>query len=139
MTEIGIGKSALLRTEQQSHTAAVRVAQMFAHHQRAGFQRAKRMLQFTMTPSGGPNDKSAIGDCAGDCPMLLRVGEKFRRAYGGTRFAKRQVIRIDHAQIAEAEIAHGASGSANVERIARGHQDHAQAVEFRWKRQDQLF
>ena len=139
MTEIGIGKSALLRTEQQSNTAAGRAAQMFADHRRPGIQGVKRMLEFTMTPGGGPNDKSAIGDSAGNRLMFLRVGEKFRRANSRTRFAKRQIIWIDHAQIAEAEIAHGARRRANIERIARGYQDHAQAVEFRWKRQDQLF
>jgi len=139
MTEIGIGKSAFLRTEQQSNTAAVCGAQMFADYRRPSIQGANRMLQFTMTSCSRPDDQSAIGDSAGNCPVFLRIGEKFLRANSGTRFTKRRIIRIDHAQIAEVEIAHGACRSANIERIARGHEDHAQAVEFRWKRQDQLF
>ena len=131
MTEIGIGKSALLRTEEQSNTAAGRATQMFADHQRAGFQGVKHMLEFTVTRGGRPNDQSAISDCAGDCLMFLRVGEKFRCTYCGTRFAKRQVVLVHDAQVAKAKIAHGARGSANIQRIARGHQDHALAVEFR--------
>jgi hypothetical protein len=36
----------------------------------------------------------------------------------------------------KAKVAHGASGRANVERVARGHQDDAQMVEFNASRQE---
>ena len=50
--------------------------------------------------------------------------------YGRARFPKRNLIGIDHAQMAKAKVAHGPRCGANVEWIARGHQHHAQIVEF---------
>ena len=40
-------------------------------------------------------------------------------AHGGNRLAKRHFVGIDDAQMRESEIAHGAGGGADVERIAR--------------------
>ena len=53
--------------------------------------------------------------------------------------ARRSESGVHHAQAKETEIAHGASGRANVEGVARGHQDDAQTVEFSPSRQELLF
>jgi hypothetical protein len=52
------------------------------------------------------------------------------RANGGARLAKCLLVRIDHAQAGDAEIAHGPSHRSDVERIAGVHQHNAQPVEF---------
>jgi hypothetical protein len=41
--------------------------------------------------------------------------------------------------VAEAEIAHGARGRADIQRVARGHQNDAQAVELSGGWQARLF
>src|SRR5581483_2329670 len=51
------------------------------------------------------------------------------------RFAKRDLVRIHDAQVHEAEVAHGAGGGADVQRIARRNQDDAQAVRLGCRQQ----
>jgi hypothetical protein len=96
---------------------------------------ADRVLQLTEADGGGSDDECAIRYGFGDCPELFGTGEQRRGADGGTRLAKSQFIRVHHAKMEESEVAHGASGSADVEGIARTDEDDAQAVEFRVGRQ----
>ena len=49
-------------------------------------------------------------------------------AHRRTSLAEGHVIRVDQPQRGEAEIAHGARGGADVQRIARRHQDDAQRI-----------
>ena len=71
--------------------------------------------------------------------MLLRVGEQFLGANGGARLPKCCSIRVYHSQAGKAEVAHGARGRTQVERVTRGHQNHPQAFEFSRNRQARLF
>jgi hypothetical protein len=83
------------------------------------------MVQFAAADRGGSNDEGAIGNGFGDSLKLFRAGEQRGGADGGTGLAKGDFVRVDHAQTEEPEVAHGASGGADIERVARGHQDHA--------------
>ena len=49
-------------------------------------------------------------------------------ANGGACFAKSDVVGIHHAQVEKAEVAHGAGGRADVERVSRGNQHHTKLV-----------
>src|SRR5579863_542582 len=89
------------------------------------------MLDLSLSHSAGGNYESAIGNCVGDVLELFGGGENVRCPDRGTRLAKRRPVRIDHAQMREAEVTHGARGGANIERIARGNQHYTQTVEFR--------
>ena len=71
--------------------------------------------------------------------MFFGAGEQFRSANGGTRFTERYFIRVHDAQSQKPKIAHGARGRAQVERVARSYQDHAQPVEFIGKEQECYF
>jgi hypothetical protein len=46
------------------------------------------------------------------------------------RLAESDLIAIDNAEAEKSEVAHGASGGSDVERIARGHEHDDDAVEL---------
>jgi hypothetical protein len=54
--------------------------------------------------------------------------EQGRGADGGARLAEGDIVGTDHAQAGEAEVGHGTGGGADVERVARGHQDDAELI-----------
>src|SRR5271155_6138959 len=88
------------------------------------------MLQIPVADGGGSDDERAVGDGFGDGLELFGTLEYVRRADGGARFAKRRLVGIHHAQMPKSEIAHGAGGRADIERVARGDENDAQAVEL---------
>jgi len=81
---------------------------------------ADGVLQLAEADGGGSNNESAIFDGFGDGLELFGLGEHGLGADGGAGFAKSQLVGIHHAKMKEAEVAHGAGGSADVEGIARG-------------------
>lgn len=88
------------------------------------------MLQLPVSNCRGSHDERAIGNGFGHGFVMLRACEDCGSAYGGARVAKRGFVRLHHAQMPDAEIAHGARGRADVQGIARRDQNDAQAVEF---------
>ena len=88
------------------------------------------MLELAMADGGGANDQRAVGDGIGDCLEFFRGGQQGGRADGRARLAKRGVEGVDESETLKAEVRHGARRRANVERIARGHQDDTEAVGF---------
>src|SRR6266700_2669175 len=52
---------------------------------------------------------------------FLCVRQQRRRTDSGARLTKSNFIWGYHSQVTETEVAHGASGCANVERVARSH------------------
>jgi len=54
-----------------------------------------------------------------------------RPAHGGDRLPESDVVRIDQAKVVKAEIRHGPSGGADVQRVAGGDEDNR---EFRTDR-----
>ena len=93
------------------------------------------MLRFAAAEGGGADDEGAVGNRFGDRLKLFGAGEQRRGTDGGTGFAEGQLVRIDDAKMKEAEIAHGAGGGADVERVARGNEDDAETVGLRRSRQ----
>ncbi len=95
-----------------------------------------------------PRDRETNGATAGDAPPWCRPPacsprphrqhyrtaprpQHIRRAHRRTRLAKRRLIRFHHSQAAKTEVAHRACGRADIQRVARSHEDHAQAIGFR--------
>jgi hypothetical protein len=97
------------------------------------------MLQFTASDRRSSYHERAVRDGFGHALELFRAREQRRSSHSGTRFAPRHFVRVHHAQAKKAEVAHGASGGADVERVARTHQDDAQTVEFCRGKQERLF
>ena len=127
MAEIFVGKTAFFRTEQEGDTAC---GEALADKTRGMFGAFDEVLQFAAADGGGSNNEAAVRDGLGHGLELRGAGEKRRGSDGGTRLAEGQVVGVHDAKVEESEVAHGASGGAEVERVARGDEDDAQTVEF---------
>ena len=86
------------------------------------------MLQRAMADGSGADHQGAIRDGLGQRADIRGRLQHVLRLHGGAGFAKRDVVRIHQPQFGESEIAHGARGGADVQRIARRHQDHAERI-----------
>ncbi len=88
------------------------------------------MMQFPVADGRRPHHERTIGDRVSDGIEFFGAREQLRSSHGGARFAKRDFVGSDHAQAEKSEVAHGASGGANIERVARAYQDDAHVIEF---------
>jgi DNA-binding response OmpR family regulator len=108
---------------------------MPANQRRPNLQALERMLQVAMTDSSGSDYQRAVGNRLSHSFVLLRRRQHGGGAHRGASALKRNIVRIHDSQTLETEVAHGPSGGADVERIARVHQDDAQMIEFSRSRQ----
>ncbi len=127
MAEIFVRETTLLRTEKKSDAAR---SEMLAQWTAGLIEPADRVLQLALAYGRGPNNKSAFLNGFGHGLELFGTGKQRRGSDGGTRLAKSQFIGIDDAKMEEAEVAHGAGGGTNVERIARRDKNNPQAIGF---------
>jgi hypothetical protein len=86
--------------------------------------------QAAIAHGGGSHNERTISNSFGDRFEFLRVLQNMRCTHRRAGFAKREFEWIYQPEMATAKISHGASGSANVERIARAHEDDDQVVEM---------
>jgi len=129
MAEVFIGEATLFGAEQESDAA---VSEALANQRRSLFEAFDEVLRVTAAHGGGADDESAVRNGFGETLELFGAGEKRRGAHSGACFTKGQFVGIDDAKMEEAEVAHGAGGGANVERIARVDEDDAQVIELGW-------
>jgi len=117
VAEVFIGEAALLRAEKKRHTAA---REMLSKVTGGLLEAMHRMLQLSKAYGGSSDDQRTIRYGVRDGLELLGFDEQRRGAHGGARLAKTELIGVHHTKMEEAEVAHGAGGSADVEGIARG-------------------
>jgi hypothetical protein len=107
-----------------------------ANQRSAGFKALNRVLKIAVSDGGGTDNQRAIGNSLGNGLEFLRVGKNVSRgAHGRAGAFKGYVIGIYDAEVKESEVAHGAGGRADVQRIARVDEDDSQTVKFRGHRQ----
>jgi len=97
------------------------------------------MLQIAMPDRSGSNHKRAVGNRIGNRFILFGAGQHVCRAHCGASALKCYIVGMHHSQMAKSEVAHCPSGGADVERIARIHQDHTQVIEFNSREQGILY
>ncbi len=136
MAEIFVGKAKFLRAKQQRDATGPHAP---ANQPRGIFRAVDRVLQFTIADRRGSHDQRAIGHGVGDALEMLRLRQNFGSANGRARFPKGGFERIYHAQRTKSKVAHGASRRADVQGIARGHEDYMQTVELKRRGQEVLF
>jgi hypothetical protein len=112
---------------------------MAANQRRSGFQAFERVLQIPMSDCGGADNERAVADCIGNGGEFFGSLQYLIRADSGARTFESDLVGIHQPQAENSKIAHGAGGSADVQGIADIHQDYAQSIEFRWRRQADLF
>src|SRR5579862_7369435 len=93
-------------------------------------QREEFVLQFAIADRRGPYDQAAVADRFRYRAKFLCAGQQRLGAYRGYRLAKCFLVRGHHAEVKHAEVAHGTSGGADVERVAGADEDHAQVGEI---------
>ncbi len=86
------------------------------------------LLQSTIAHSSRSHNQGAVGNGLGHGFEFFGAVEQIGGADGGFGFAKSFGKWIHESQPMRAEIAHGASGGANVQRIARAHQHDYETV-----------
>src|SRR5512136_2540137 len=88
------------------------------------------MLQFPGAYRCRAHDEGTVRHGVGKGREDLRTLQDVRRTHSRARFAKRRLEGIHEPQRANSEIAHGTGCRADIERIARGHENDAQVVEL---------
>ena len=92
----------------------------------------------TLADGGGSDDKRAVLDGIGERLEFLGTRKQQRGANGRTCLAKSQFIGVHNTEMEKAEVAHGASSGADVERVARCDKNDSKSVEFgvgrQWRR-----
>jgi hypothetical protein len=127
VAEIFIRKATLLRTEEKGDTAA---GELLVQETCSLVEAADRMLHLALPNGGGSDNESAILNGFSDSFEFFGATEYWSGANSRTRLAKSQFIGVHHAKMKEAEVAHGAGGSADVEGIARGDKHDTQEIGF---------
>jgi hypothetical protein len=103
---------------------------MLPNHASAWLQPLEGMLQVAMADCGGSYHERTIGNRFGYGFEFLSVSQQLRSAHRGSCVLEGHLVWIHYPQMEESKIAHCPGGGADVEGIARVHQDHAQTIEF---------
>src|SRR5205085_5335381 len=113
-------------------------AETLAYQPRPLQQISHRMPWIAAAQRGRAHDERAVRNSAFQRFEFFRLREQPRRPHGRPRIPERQFERMHYPQVQKAEIAHRARRRANVQRIPSVHQNHAQSIEFRLSRQNQI-
>jgi hypothetical protein len=141
MTEVFVGEAEFFRAKQESDIVRVHAARLkpLSDEPAAFLQRLQRVAQIAMADSCGPHHQGAVRHCFRYRRVLLSLGQQFSSAYRGPCLLKRHLKRIYHPQSAESEVAQGACGRSNIQRIACVHQDDAKTIWLEGGRQEPDF
>ena len=93
------------------------------------------MLQVAMANCRGSNHERAIRHGFNNRLVHFCSLESGSSSYSGTGILECNIIGVNQSQVRKSKIAHGPSGRADVEGIARVHQNDAQTIEFTGRRQ----
>ena len=135
VAQLFVAEAGLLGAEEQGDAAWVAIgacaAAKFGADAGCGFgQREQGVLQVALADGGGPDDQGAVGDGLGEAGAGDRIGEDLGGVDSGARALEGDGEIVDHAQMAEAEVVHGAGGCADVVGVARADQDDVDAVKL---------
>jgi hypothetical protein len=108
---------------------------MPANEASAWLQTLEGVLQVAMADCSSSDHKRAVGNRFGDGFEFFSFGQQVRGSHCGSSILKGHIVGIHHPQMEKSKITHCPSGSADVERIAGVHQNHAQMIEFSGNRQ----
>ena len=89
----------------------------------AVFQTPQRVFQHAGPDGRGADHQRAIGHGLGDGRIFAGLFQHGVRFHGRASFAEGDGVGIHQTKFGEAEVAHGAGGGPDIERIARRNQD----------------
>lgn len=103
---------------------------MLLQTRRFCFQAGERFQWMPLSTARGAGNERAVADRLCDAVEFFRLRQYQACVYGGTRFAESEIVGPHQAQTQKTEIAHGAGGRSNIERITAPHQDDAKTILF---------
>lgn len=86
------------------------------------------LVGLAMGQGSGAEDERAVADGFGESRGLICALEQFCGSHCGFCFAPVRFIRGDNGEVREAEVGHGTSHCADVERVARRDEDDSDAI-----------
>jgi hypothetical protein len=121
------GEAAFFSSEDESDTASA--AELLAHQRSERGQCDDRLLRLAASERARAENEG----CAGDsflkrCRDFCGFEQPFC-ADGGARLAPMRLVGRDHGEMGDAEVGQGAGCRADVERIARRDENHADGIE----------
>ena len=134
MAQLAVAEAGLLGAKKHGHTAGRSTANFSGRR----FERIQRVLQLSIADRRRADHQAAIRASFLDGGELPGFCQNRPSAYRGNRFAKGLFERFDQAQIERPEVAHGARGCADVERIAGAHQDDGKIFKFGARGQSEI-
>ena len=132
VTEVLVGKAALLRAKEQGHATHT---EAFSNQPRSLPQVAHSVLRVASPQRRRTNHQRTVRDGLLQRFELFSLLQQSCGSHGRTRFTKRQLIGIHHAQMPKPKVAHRARHRADVQRVPRVHQPHAQPFKFAFSKQ----
>src|SRR5580704_4513434 len=132
MAHVFVREPEFFRSKEKSATAG---RKMRANDGGPDLEPLNGMLQVAMADGGGADNQRAIRNRFGYGFIFFSAGQDGCGADGRTGALKCHIVGIYHPQMANSEVAHCPRGRADVEGIARVHQDDAQMIEFGRNRQ----
>jgi len=125
--EVFAGEAVLFRAEDEGDVVC-RVIEFAGDDGGELIEADDGLLGFAVGEGGGAEDEGAVANGSGESRGFAGVGEEFRSADGGAGFAPVGLIGCDDSEVGETEVGHGARDCADVEGIARRHEDDGNAI-----------
>lgn len=129
VAEILVGQAGLLRTEEDGYAGTG--AEMLPDGFRTGCERLERFLEMAAAAVGGADNEGEVRNRGSYIFEALSGQQDGLGVDGGPRFAERWIPGPNDAQMQRSKVGHGASGCADVERVARTDEDNSETIEFR--------
>jgi hypothetical protein len=132
--EVSLREAALFRAENEGDAAAAR--DFFLYEWGEIWKRNDRLFGLAVRERAGANDKGAICQRVGEALRDSRVFEQFVGTNSGLCLAPVRLVWSDDGQAREAEVGHGSRRRAYIEGIARGDENHFNAIALVFGEQD---
>ena len=96
-------------------------------------------MHFAVADGGGADDERAVGDGCGESFVDFGGLENFCRADRRARALESYVVGMHEAEAGKSEVADGAGGGADVQRVARVDENDSEIADLFWREHEGIF
>ena len=124
--EVLAGEAVFFRTEDEGDAAAA--GHLLPNERSQVMQFDHRLLGLAIGECSCSEDERAVPDGFGERPCPVGIFEHCVGADRGASFVPVRFVRRDHGELREAKVGQGACGCADIERVSRRDENHAEAI-----------